>query len=142
MHTLFDFITHIKGVEYILAILFIGGYILYWEFLKPKPFHSLAESGRKDLEYLKGEGLRSTMKCVGRVAAAPFIGLAYIVALPFVFFFALGYAVLTGVSKAFGGAASFGWRPAESYFTGKKKTKRTEAPSDDSPEKKDTVRGE
>lgn len=137
MHTLFDFITHIKGVEYILAILFIGGYILYWEFLKPRPFRALAETGRKDLEYLRSEGLRSTMKCIGRVAAAPFIGLAYVVALPFAFVFAIGFAILSGLGKVFGGTVSFGWRPAESYFAGKKRTKRAEPSTEESSENKD-----
>ena len=51
MNTLFDFTTHIKGVEYILAVLFIAGYILYWEVLKPKPFSSLKKAAQEDLEF-------------------------------------------------------------------------------------------
>ncbi len=33
MHTLFDFIQYIKGVEYILAVVFIILFPLFWEFL-------------------------------------------------------------------------------------------------------------
>ena len=33
MHTLFDFITMTKGVEYIIAIVFMFGFIVFWRFV-------------------------------------------------------------------------------------------------------------
>ena len=33
MHTLFDFITMTKGVEYIIAIVFMVGFIVFWRFV-------------------------------------------------------------------------------------------------------------
>mgnify|MGYP001627345352 CR=1 FL=1 len=57
MYTLFDFITHIKTVEYIVAISAIGIYIVYWEFLKPKPFKSVVEVGKEDIHHIKMMGL-------------------------------------------------------------------------------------
>ena len=123
MHTLYDFMTHIKGVEYILALLFIAGYILYSEVLKPKPFKTMIDTGKDDLEHIKKTGFRNTLKVIGKIAAAPFIGIAYVVMLPFAFVAALGSAAMNGVMNLVGKTAVFGWRPTEAYFTGKKKKK-------------------
>lgn len=141
MNTLFDFITHVKTVEYILAIAFIGGYLVYWEMLKPKPFSTLAENSRQDLGMVRQKGYRNMARTAGKIAAAPFIGLAYIALLPLSFFAALAVAVAQAVARVLAPSASFGWRPAESYLAGKKKraarekgetreTKETEAEKD------------
>jgi hypothetical protein len=125
MHTLVDFITRVKGIEYILSIMFIGGFLLFWEILKPRPFATVMNAGKEDLEHLRQNGYRETMKFVGKVAAAPFIGLAYIVMLPIGFFFVLlSEAVnllVKGVSTLLGKDVSFEWRPMEAYFSGKQK---------------------
>ena len=123
MYTLYDYMTHIKGVEYILALLFIAGYILYSEVLKPKPFKTMIDTGKDDLEHIKKTGFRNTLKVIGKIAAAPFIGIAYVVMLPFAFVAALGSAAMNGVMNLVGKTAVFGWRPTEAYFTGKKKKK-------------------
>src|SRR5512135_639157 len=123
MHTLFDFMTHIKGVEYILALMFIAGYIMISEVLKPKPFATVKSAGKDDLEYARKVGYRGIMKTIGKIAAAPFIGIAYVVMLPFAFFAALGSAAINGVMNLVGKTAVFGWRPTEAYFTGRKKKK-------------------
>jgi hypothetical protein len=133
MNTLFDFLTHIKGVEYVLAISAIVLYMLYWEVLKPKPFRTMMEKGRDDLGYLRETGYRSTLKTVGKVIAAPFIGLAYIVALPFWFAYALVSAIVGGMISLVGREAVFGWRPTEAYLAGKKKMKK----KDDEPQKEE-----
>ena len=122
MYTLYDYLTHVKGVEYILSILFIAGYILYAEVLKPKPFKALKESGREDLDFIR-RNRSNVFKTIGKIAAAPFIGLAYVVSLPFAFAYALGTAALNGVLGLAGRSASFGWRPTEAYLAGKKKKK-------------------
>jgi hypothetical protein len=124
MHTLFDFVTHVKTVEYLIAVSAIAGFIIFWELLKPRPFKAVVEHGREDLEYIKKTGYGNTMKALGKVAAAPFIGLAYIVALPFMFVFMLSIAALSGVTRALGVSASFGWRPQEAYLTGRKEDKK------------------
>ena len=123
MHTLFDFMTHIKGVEYILALMFIAGYILFSEVLKPKPFATVKSNGKDDLEYARKVGYRGIMKTIGKIAAAPFIGIAYIVMLPFAFVAALGTEVGGRVMSLAGSSAHFGWRPVASYLTGKKHKK-------------------
>ncbi len=138
MHTLVDFITRVKGIEYILSIMFIGGFLLFWEILKPRPFATVMNAGKEDLDHIKKNGYRDTMKSVGKIAAAPFIGLAYIVMLPIGFFFVLlSEAVnllVKGVSTLLGKDVSFEWRPVEAYFTGRKK-KQSEAEKNKSGEK-------
>jgi hypothetical protein len=132
MNTLYDFLTHVKGVEYVLAVAFIAVYLIYWEVLKPKPFSTLARSGKEELEHIRETGYGNTMRTVGKIAAAPFIGLAYVVMLPFSFALALAMAVGKGLSKLAGPSVSFGWRPVEAYLAGKKKRKK---------EKKETETG-
>ena len=130
MHTLVDFITRVKGVEYLLSLLFIAVFLVFWEILKPRPFATVVNAGKEDLEHIKQNGYRENMKFVGKIATAPFIWLAYIVMLPVGFFFVvLSEAVnllVKGVSTLLGKDVSFEWRPMEAYFTGKKK-KQTEA---------------
>lgn len=126
MNTLFDFLTYIKGIEYVLAISAIVVYMLYWEVLKPKPFRTMVEKGKDDLGYIRETGYRATLKTLGKVVAAPFIGLAYVVALPFWFAYALVSAIVNGIIALVGREAVFGWRPTEAYLAGKKKIKNKE----------------
>ena len=128
MYTLVDFITHIKGVEYILSVLAIGGFLLFWEVLKPAPFRTLVHTGRQDLEHIQRTGYRDVLRSIGKIAAAPFIGLAYLALLPVGFAAALliggTKVVLMGLGGIFGRNMTFDWRPLEAYFTGKTKKNR------------------
>lgn len=123
MYTLFDFMTHVKGIEYIISVLSIGVFMLFWEVLKPRPFSTVVSNGKEDLTHLRQSG--ETMKFIGKIAAAPFIGLMYIVMLPVGFFFLLlsegVNLAVKGVSTLMGKDVSFDWRPMEAYFTGKKR---------------------
>ncbi len=125
MHTLVDFITHVKGIEYILSIIFIAGFLLLWEVLKPRPFATVIASGKEDLKHLRGNGYREIIKSLGKIAAAPFIGLAYILMVPVGFFFLIlaeAVNLLTrGIALLTGRNLSFEWNPVEAYFTGRKK---------------------
>jgi hypothetical protein len=130
---MFDFITHVKGIEYILSLTFIAGYVLFWEVLKPKPFKKVKETGQEDLAYVKQNGMKNNLKLAGKIAAAPFVGLLYVILLPVGLVSALSYALVSGVV---GKNTSFSWRPAEAYLSGKKKTKKHEAVDDKQPEQK------
>lgn len=130
MNTLFDFLTHIKGVEYVLAVSAIVLYMIYWETLKPKPFKTMMEKGRDDLGYIRETGFRASLRSLGKVIAAPFIGLAYIIALPFWFAYALVSALVNGMISLAGREAVFGWRPTEAYLSGKKKAKKKDSESE------------
>ncbi|MDR3562434.1 MAG: hypothetical protein P4N59_13515 [Negativicutes bacterium] len=126
MYTMVDFVTHVKGVEYILSIAAIAGFLVFWEILKPRPFRTVVTTGKDDLAYIEESGgLKSVAKSVGRIAAAPFIGLAYIVMLPIGFFVALAAAVVNlaakGVASVAGQSVTFEWRPVEAYLAGRKK---------------------
>ncbi len=124
MYTMVDFVTHVKGVEYILAILFIGGFLVLWEVLKPAPFKTVIAVGSEDLEHIRQTGYGNVLKTAGKLAAAPFIGLAYLAMLPIGFAVALALGILQGVGSILnrlGMSVSFDWRPMEAYFTGKKR---------------------
>jgi hypothetical protein len=124
MNTMFDFVTHVKGVEYILSLALIAGYLIIWEVMKPKPFRTVKETSLDDMAHLKQTGLQATLRQVGKIAAAPFVGLFYIMTLPVAIFSALAYAVYTGIA---GKGESFSWRPAEAYLAGKKKSKKQDS---------------
>jgi hypothetical protein len=124
MNTLFDFVTHVKGVEYLLSLTLIAGYLLIWEVLKPAPFRTVREAGQEDLAHLKKTGMPATVKQIGKIVSAPFVGLFYIIALPFTMISALAYAVYSAVA---GNGEAFSWRPAEAYLAGKKKKGKKEA---------------
>jgi hypothetical protein len=59
--------------------------------------------------------------------SGPFIGLLYVVFLPFIgiamLVIAAGREVLAGVVSLFGKSISIGWRPLSAYLSGKKKGK-------------------
>ena len=126
MYTLFDFMTHVKGIEYIISVLSIGAFMVFWEVLKPKPFATVVSKGKEDLAHLKESG--DAIKYVRQMAAAPFIGLAYIVMLPVGFFLVVlaegVNLVVKGVSTLLGKDVSFDWRPMEAYFTGKQRKQK------------------
>ena len=132
MYTLVDFITHVKGIEYIMSISAIAGFLIFWEVLKPAPFKTVVETGKDDLSHIEQTGgFRNVMKSVGKIAAAPFIGLAYIAVLPIGFLAALAVGVvnlaLKGVAGIMGKSATFQWRPVEAYLAGKKNRKKEDA---------------
>ncbi|HEY6011377.1 MAG TPA: hypothetical protein VIX18_07910 [Nitrospirota bacterium] len=123
MHTMFDFVTHVKGIEYLISLAMIAGYLLFWEALKPKPFKTVKETSREDLEHVKQNGgMQGMLKLAGKMAAAPFIGLLYIILLPVSMVVAVSYSLIAGAA---GKNASFSWRPAEAYLAGKEKTRKT-----------------
>ena len=126
MYTMVDFITHVKGIEYIMSLLAIAGFLVFWEVLKPRPFRTVATTSADDLAYIEQTGgLKSVAKSVGKIVAAPFIGLAYIVMLPVGFFVALAAAIVNlaakGVASIAGKSVAFEWRPVEAYLAGRKK---------------------
>ena len=137
MYTMVDFVTHVKGIEYILSLLAIAVFLVFWESLKPKPFRTLVNTGKDDLAYIhRAGGLRSVAKTVGRIAAAPFIGMAFIIMLPIGFFFVLAAAVVNlavrGIARIAGKSVTFEWRPVEAYLSGrKKKVEKSGAKKDD-----------
>jgi hypothetical protein len=123
MHTLFDFMTHVKGIEYLVSVSSIALFMVFWEVLKPKPFASVVKSGREDWQFLQKSG--GVMKYAGKIASAPFIGAMYVVMLPVGFFFMVLAEVVNlavkGVSTLMGRDLSFDWNPVEAYFTGRKR---------------------
>jgi hypothetical protein len=113
MNSLYDAVTRVKSIEYVMALAFIAGFLILNELLKPKPFGTLVSLVREEATI----GFATAINTIKKIAIAPFIGLAYVVALPF----ALAYAIGTALARPLAPAFSFGWRPVEAYFTGRKK---------------------
>jgi hypothetical protein len=149
MYTLYDFITQVKGAEYLIAVSAVGLFLLFWEVLKPRPFKSMIDAAKGDVTQIgQSGGFAQVLRTAGHVAAAPFIGLAYVVALPFVFVYAVGHVLLEGMAQAIGAGADwvartlvqgaqavarivhvspgFSWRPQEAYFLGRKRRQRAD----------------
>ena len=118
MHTLFDFISSVNAVQYGLSLLFILGYIIFNEILKPRPFEGLVESVVEDVRFIRTGGkMRPLMK---KVAVAPVYLAVYLASLPLLFL--QGIAVLSG--RGIASLTSAGWSPVRAYFTGRKKAKK------------------
>ncbi len=119
MHTLFDFISSVNAVQYGLSLLFIVGFILFNEILKPRPFEGLVEAIVEDVKFIRHGGrMRPLMK---KVAVAPvYIGI-YLASLPLLFL--QGIAVLSG--RGIASLTSAGWSPVRAYFAGRKKVKKS-----------------
>jgi hypothetical protein len=118
MNTLVDFITQNKGIEYLLAIAFIGGYALFVEYLKPKPFRGLVSSIRDDMGHMKGHGKADMRRLMKNMLVLPFVAGAYMVALPFYMFVGMGLRAEEALSRTLGGG-SMAWRPLEAYLSGR-----------------------
>lgn len=145
MYTLFDFITRIKAAEYLIAVAAIGVFLVFWEVLKPQPFKSVISTVREDARQIRlSGGYVEVLRTAGHVAAAPFIGLGYIVALPFVFIYGVASVFAEALARAAGAVAAllgrtlvagsnalgrvlhhvsptFDWHPQEAYFLGRKR---------------------
>ena len=81
------------------------------------------------------------MPAAAVIVAAPVLGLLYAAFLPFI-----GIAMLVklvaqkvagGVMETVQGSASFGWRPSESYLSGRKNRAKKDEASKDTDEKKE-----
>ena len=118
MHTLFDFISSVNAVQYGLSLLFILGFIIFNEILKPRPFDGLVEAIVEDVKFIRNGGkMRPLMK---KVAVAPVYTVIYLASLPLLFL--QGMAVLSG--RGIASLTSAGWSPVRAYFTGMKKVKK------------------
>ena len=118
MHTLFDFVSSVNAVQYGLSLLFILGFIIFNEILKPRPFDGLVEAIVEDVKFIRNGGkMRPLMK---KVAVAPVYTVIYLASLPLLFL--QGMAVLSG--RGIASLTSAGWSPVRAYFTGRKKVKK------------------
>lgn len=147
MYTLFDFVTQIKAAEYLIAVGAVGVFLVLWEVLKPQPFKSMISTAREDARQIgQSGGYAEVLRTAGHVIAAPFIGLGYIIALPFVFAYAVGSVVVEtmlrvthaavgllgrtalAVGHAFGEllhvSPAFHWHPQQAYFLGRRRQRR------------------
>jgi len=62
---------------------------------------------------------------IGTLVAGPFLGLGYVIGLPFIAIATIvtlvGGKLVSGMLSTTRNLVSFGWRPSEAYFAGKRK---------------------
>ena len=119
MHTLFDFISSVNAMQYGLALLFVLGFIIFNEILKPSPFQGLLSAVVEDVRFMRAEG--RIMVLTKKMVMAPVYIAGYLAALPLLFL--QGLAVLSG--RGIAAMTYAGWSPVRAYFTGRKKSKKT-----------------
>lgn len=125
MHTLFDFVSSVNAIQYGLSLLFILGFILFNEILKPSPFEGLFQSVAEDIRFIKAQGKVTSLQQLKKIALAPLYIMVYLFALPFLFI--QGIAVMTG--RGIEAVTSAGWSPVRAYFAGRKKGKSAKGSS-------------
>ncbi len=98
----------------------------------------------RDEGILPGEAKKAyyRMPAAAIIVAGPVLGLMYALFLPFIGIAMLvklvGQKAGAGVMELAHGSASFGWRPSESYLTGKKKEAKKDEASKETEEKKES----
>lgn len=118
MNTLFDFVSHNKGIEYILALMFIAGFVVVMEVLKPHPFRAFMSAVKEDWSYLRGEGAADTVRLAKNAVMLPVVAGVYVAMVPVMFTLGLALKLESTVADLVGGGA-MSWRPLESYLTGR-----------------------
>lgn len=117
MHTLFDFITNVNAAQYAIALLFMFGFVIFSEILKPRPFEGFARAVSEDIGFIKEGGREKIYSLIRAIVLAPLYAVIYIAAVPILFVH--GIAVL--FSKVLIATTAIGWSPARAYFASKKK---------------------
>ncbi len=119
MHTLFDFVSNVNATQYGLALLFVFGFIILCEILRPKPFKGLLKSAADDARFIRAQR-RETAQLVKNIASAPVYALLYLASVPVLFLQGLTMPLVRGI----GAVTSAEWSPVRAYFTGRRKAKK------------------
>jgi hypothetical protein len=120
MHTLFDFVSNVNAMQYGLALLFVLGFIVFTEILKPRPFKELAESAAEDVRFIKAQGKEKNTQLIKNIVSAPVYLVTYLVAVPLLFV----QGMVEPIGRGLGSLTTAEWSPVRAYFTGRKKTKK------------------
>lgn len=119
MNTIFDFVSQTKGMEYLLAIIFLAGYVVFMEVLKPRPFQALAEMLREDMGFMTAPEGRAALKRLAMGALmAPLVVAKYFAMLPLMFALGVALKAEESVASTFAGG-TLAWRPIQSYLLGR-----------------------
>ena len=122
MHTLFDFISSVNGIQYALALVFMFGFIIFSELLKPRPFEGLVKAAAEDIGFMRAQGKGKVLGLIKATAMAPLYALFYLAAVPVLFVH--GIAVLFG--KVIVATTAVGWSPVHAYFAHRGKGKKAQ----------------
>jgi Zn-dependent protease len=122
MHTLFDYISNVYAIQYGLALLFIVGFIIFHELLKPRPFAGLVRASADDAAYIRHQGRGPALRLLKSIALGPFYALVYVAAIPVLFV----HAVAVLLSRVVIASTSVGWSPVQAYFISRRGIRRVD----------------
>lgn len=121
MHTLYDFISEVNAMQYLLAVVSIAGFIIFNEIFKPRPFKGLNKMITEDVGFIKAQGKGNNILLVKNAIVGGSYAILYIIAIPLLFLH--GLSVL--MSRLFTSFTYIGWSPVRAYFAGKKRAKKS-----------------
>src|SRR5512139_392660 len=120
MHTLFDFTSNVNLVQYGLSLLFIVGFVVFCEVLKPKPFGGLVKAAVEDIRFIRAEGTARFVPLLRNIALAPLYAVVYLLSVPVLFV----QGITEALGRSVGTVTTAGWSPVRAYFTGRKRAKK------------------
>jgi hypothetical protein len=85
MYTLFRLYQHRKRIQYVLMIAFIGGFIIFLELLKPRPFAGLMRIAADYIGFVRTQSPKPGSGASSACARHPCYALLYIAAIPVLF---------------------------------------------------------
>ena len=120
MHnTMFDYLSATNGLQFLMAIAFVAGFLVLWEVLMSKrPFKAIFSVLSEDMKFAREMGAGGFAKLGRQTAQAAALTGMYLAAIPFLFMQAMGAATFRGVSTGM----EMGWSPVRAYFAGRKGT--------------------
>ncbi len=121
MHTLYDFISEVNAMQYLLAVVSVAGFIIFIEIFKPKPFKGLSKMIAEDVGFVKEQGKGNNIQLVKNAITGSAYAALYIISIPLLFLH--GVSVL--MSRLFTLFTYIGWSPVRAYFAGKKGAKKS-----------------
>lgn len=120
MNTLFDYVSSVNGIMYLIALGSIAGFAIMWEVFNPKPFSRLASNIAEDLRLIASMPSAEVFAMGKKLVLAPMYFMMYLASMPFLF--AMG--ILAPIGSRVAGMGGFEWNPVRAYFRGKKKAKK------------------
>ncbi len=122
MHTLFDFISHVNGMQYVIALCSVAGFALFVELLSPRPFLGLISAIAEDIRHIKAEGSVKIYALARNGAVALGCAAMYAASLPILF----ASGMLANLGETFEAVNPTGWNPVRAYFVKRRKTTKTD----------------
>lgn len=120
MHTLFDFISRVNGMQYIIALCSVTGFAVFMELLSPKPFEGLVKAIAEDARHIRAGGTAKLFALGRNAAVAAGCAAMYFASLPVLF----ANGMVQNLGEGIGDLNPTGWNPVRAYFVKRGKSRK------------------